>query len=513
MKKLVSFVSVFLAVLLLSLAQPAYAEDGKRNWQDETIYFIMIDRFANGDPTNDFDVNTQDPYAYHGGDFQGIIDKLDYIEQLGFTAIWLTPIFDNSEKGYHGYWIVDFYNTEEHFGTIEEFKQLVEEAHRRDIKVIIDFVVNHTSPEHPWLDEPEKADWFHERKEIMNWDDPEQLETGWIYDLPDLAQENPEVADYLIEAAKWWIRETNIDGFRLDTVKHVPLHFWERFAREVKAVKENFYLLGEVWVEHPLHIAPYLEAGLDGATDYPLYQTLVDTFSEPNHSLKAAFQALERNAAIYEHPELMGKFIDNHDNPRFTYFVTSKNYHPEPRWKQALTFMYTTPGIPIIYYGSEIALNGGSDPDNRRMMEFHTNVELVEFISKLGSIRKTYPSLTRGELDVLYEDGGMAIYKRTYKDETTIIALNNTTEKQIVPLREEDIGTGMELAGVLNGDLVKVNQGQYTFVINPEESEIYLVKPATGLNYFTLFVSIGIFVVFIMFIYFARKRGERMNQQ
>ena len=468
----------------------------------------MIDRFANGDPANDFEVNTRDPYAFHGGDFQGIIDRLDYIKSLGFTAIWLTPIFDNSAKGYHGYWIVDYYNTEEHFGTIEEFKKLVEEAHRRDIKIIVDFVVNHTSPEHPWLEDEEKLDWFHERKEIVNWDDPEQLETGWIYDLPDLAQENPEVADYLIEAAKWWITETDIDGYRLDTVKHVPVQFWERFAREVKSVKEDFYLLGEVWVEHPALIQPYLEAGLDGATDYPLYRTLLDTFVEPDHSLKSLFQSLERNAAIYEKPELMGKFIDNHDNPRFTYFAIGKDQNPELRWKQALTFMYTTPGIPIVYYGSEIALNGGNDPDNRRMMEFHTNVELADFISRLGSIRNTYRSLTRGDMDVLYEEGGMAIYLRTYEEETTIIALNNTTEQQVVTISEDEIGANRELAGLLDDDLVRAEGGNYTFVLKPEHSEIYLVRSRTSLNYVTLFGSFGVVVAFIIFVFLAKKRAK-----
>ncbi len=502
------FFLYFLMAFFLLAGKAVAAAEQDRRWEDETIYFIMIDRFANGDPTNDFEVNTKDPYAYHGGDFQGIIDRLDYIKSLGFTAIWLTPIFDNSAKGYHGYWIVDFYNTEEHFGTIEEFKRLVEEAHRRDIKIIVDFVVNHTSPEHPWLEDEGKADWFHERKEIVNWDDPEELETGWIYDLPDLAQENPEVADYLIEAAKWWIKETDIDGYRLDTVKHVPIAFWQRFSQEVKAVKENFYLLGEVWVEHPAYIQPYLEAGLDGATDYPLYQTLIETFVEPGHSLKALFQSLERNAAIYEKPELMGKFIDNHDNPRFTYFVTGKKQNPELRWKQALTFMYTTPGIPIIYYGSEIALNGGNDPDNRRMMEFHTNVELVNFISKLGSIRNTYRSLTRGDLDVLYEEGGMVIYRRTYEGETTVIALNNTTEQQVVSISQEEIGKDRELAGLLNDDLIRPEDGNYTFVLDPEQSEIYLVKERSGLNYATLVGSIGVVVAFVIFVFLAWKRGK-----
>ena len=120
--------------------------------------------------SNDYDVNREDPKAYQGGDFQGVIDKLDYIKDMGFTAIWLSPVFDNQEKGYHGYWIKDFYNTDEHFGSIEKLKELVDEAHKRDMKVILDFVVNHVGPDHEWVNDPEKADWFHE-KQPMNMND------------------------------------------------------------------------------------------------------------------------------------------------------------------------------------------------------------------------------------------------------------------------------------------------------------------------------------------------------
>lgn len=152
--------------LLFCSLQVKAVEKEERTWQDEMIYFIMVDRFNNGDPTNDFDVNRNDPLAYQGGDFKGIIDKLDYIDEMGFSAIWLTPIVKNEEKGYHGYWTEDFYDVEEHFGTLEEFKTLVKEAHKRDMKVILDLVVNHTGYKHPWLADPDKQDWFHERKDI-----------------------------------------------------------------------------------------------------------------------------------------------------------------------------------------------------------------------------------------------------------------------------------------------------------------------------------------------------------
>ena len=187
----------------------------------DLIYFLMTDRFSNGDPTNDQNVRPADPQAYHGGDFQGIINKLDYIKDLGFTTIWISPVVQNQVGGYHGYWATDFYKTNEHFGSMAELRSLVDQAHAKGIKVIVDLVVNHTGQLHPWVGEAQYQNWFHPRKNIANYSDQREVENGWLASLPDLNQENPEVKQYLINMAKWWIEETGIDGYRLDTVKHV----------------------------------------------------------------------------------------------------------------------------------------------------------------------------------------------------------------------------------------------------------------------------------------------------
>ncbi|QVY62845.1 alpha-amylase family glycosyl hydrolase [Cytobacillus gottheilii] len=503
--------TLILIPFLLFCALPVGAvEKEERSWQDETIYFLMIDRFSNGDNSNDFKVNVKDPKAYHGGDFQGVMDELDYIQEMGFTAIWLAPVFDNQDMGYHGYWINDFYNTEEHFGTIDEFKELVKEAHKRDIKVILDFVVNHTGTEHEFAQDPEKADWFHDEKEITNWSDQEELENGWIYGLPDLNQENPEVRDYLIDAAKWWITETDIDGYRLDTVKHVPKAFWTEFSKEVKSVKDDFYLLGEVWAEDPEYIADYAETGIDGFVDYPLNDHLRTAFAEPDQSLHWLFQTWENNKQIYEQPYLLGTFMDNHDTARFTRDAILKNQHPGPRWRMALSYLYTVPGIPIVYYGSEIALDGGEDPDNRKQMDFRTDKELIEYITKLGEVRNELPSLTRGSMELLNEDQGMALYKRVYEDETSIVALNNTSKTQTVVLTEEDLPADMELRGLLNGDLVRSdNDGNYTIVTDREEAEVYVLAEKTGINFTHIAIMVGIIVAFIAFLIIVKKRSKQ----
>ncbi|GAA0314548.1 hypothetical protein GCM10008967_01330 [Bacillus carboniphilus] len=504
--------ALFLMLLILSTTiNVKQTEAQDRTWQDETIYFLMVDRFNNGDPSNDLDSDLEDPLAYHGGDFQGVIEKLDYIKDMGFTAIWLTPVFDNSDKGYHGYWIQDFYNTDEHFGTIEEFKTLVDEAHKRDMKIILDFVVNHVSPEHPWVEDSEKQDWFHENKPILG-DNQEQLENGWIYGLPDLAQENPEVKQYLLDAAKWWIEETDVDGYRLDTVKHVPKSFWTDFVTEVKSVKEDFYLIGEIWSKDPQYIASYQETGIDGFVDYPLHEYLRNAFDNYDKSLEMLFVQWNRNKLVYENPLLNGNFIDNHDNTRFTYEVAKNNIHPGTRWKLAMTYLYTAPGIPIVYYGSEIALNGGNDPDNRRMMSFRADKELIDYFTKLGEVRNTHPSLRRGDMEVLYEEDGMAVYKRTYEDEVTVVAINNSSKTQTATIDQSELEEDQELRGVLEGDLVRSDEGKYNITLNRETSEVYVLAEKSGLNIPYLSTLAVIYLSFIGFVFYVWRKGKRKKE-
>jgi glycosidase len=508
-KRLTTFI-LFMFLLFSALPVGAVEKEG-RKWLDETIYFLMVDRFNNGDNSNDFKVDMQDPKAYHGGDFQGIIDKLDYLKDMGFTAIWLTPVFDNVDKGYHGYWINDFYKTEEHFGSVDKFKELVKEAHKRDIKIILDFVVNHVAPDHEWVNDPAKKNWFHEKQDIIDWNDQNQMENNWLYGLPDLAQENPETRKYLLDAAKWWIEETDIDGYRLDTVRHVPVDFWSEFSKEVKSVKEDFYLIGEVWSSDPNYIAKYDKAGIDGFVDYPLNDHLRTAFAKPDQTLDWLFTTAKRNKVIYENPELMGNFMDNHDTARFTRDAVQNRQHPGTRWKLALTYLYTAPGIPIVYYGSEIAMNGGDDPDNRRQMSFRADKELIDYITKIGELRNQLPSLTRGDFEMLYEKNGMAVFKRTYKDETSVIAINNTSNSQNVTITEDQLADDQELRGLLADDLVRSKDGEYKLAIDREKAEIYVLAEKTGLN-IPYMVAMGtVYAAFIIFFFMLLRRAKRKN--
>jgi glycosidase len=489
---------------------PTYAATQKpdRQWQDETVYSLMVDRFNNGDTQNDNDVNTQDPKAYAGGDFQGIIDKLDYLKDMGFTAIRLTSIFDNTAGGYHGYWVNDFYKIDEHFGSLKTFKKLVKEAHERDLKVMIDFVTNNVSPEHPWVNDTAKQSWFHKQQDITDLNNQQEMENGWVNGLPDLNQDNPEVESYLIEAARWWINNTGIDGYSLPEVNHVPVSFWSNFSKAVKDEKEDFFLVGVGTQSNDTDWEKYESAGIDSVFDYSNSNNLRDVFASTDKS----FESLDVNHDKFQHPELTATFFDNENTVRFTSDIVDQKMFPGSRWRTALAYLYSTPGIPMVFYGSEIALNGEEAPDNHRLMNFRTEKELIDYITKLGELRNQLPSLTRGTMEIIYDKDGMVVYKRSFQDETSIIAINNTSKSQNITLTNEDIETGKELRGLLKDDLVRSEDEKYEIIIDRDEAEYYVLANKSGLNLTLIGSLVVVYVLVMVFLILIKKRSRKNGE-
>lgn len=486
-----------LIVLILLLTQnvlPVSAADkGERKWQDESIYYLMIDRFHNGSQKNDRDVDMNDMSAFHGGDFHGIISKLDYIQDMGFTTIALTPVFANEDAGYHGFWVNDFYKIDEHYGTLAQFKKLVNEVHKRDMKLMIDFDVVHVGPNHPWLDDADKRDWFIKNE---------------ASELPALNLDKPDVKQYMLDAAKWWITETDIDGYRLHSVNEVPAQFWNDFSQEMKRLKGDFYLLADVKDSSNEEKSGYSEAGFDGWMNYPLNKELKKAFIQPDQSFSSLFASMD------EKSEVSVNFMDNEEIVRFTHDVISKNEHPGPRWKQALTFLYTTPGIPLVYYGSEIALDGEGGTKNHQQMNFRTDRELYDYIGKIGELRSKLTSLTRGTMEVLYEKDGVAVYKRVYEDETTVIAINNTSKTQTISFSASELEDEKELRGLLNGDLVRSAEKKYTITIDRDMSEIYVLSEKTGINISYILAMTSVLLAFTIFMVLVwRKSKANENKQ
>ena len=355
-------------------------ENSKKNinWKEQIIYFVLIDRFNDGDKNNNFNVDKNDPKGFHGGDIQGVIDKTDYLKSLGVTAVWLSPVFENREdkfydySAYHGYWVKDFFKVDKHFGTMEKLRELSDKLHSNGMYLILDMIVNHIDYDSDFV--KTHPDWFHSYPSIINWDDQFQLENYKVTGLPDFAQENKDVKKFLFDMSKFWIDNINPDGFRLDAVKHVPISFWKEYNEEIrKYAGKDFLLLGEILHGDPNYCKKYFNNGTFGSLfDFPLYYTMIEVFANGKSAKQLGLRLYDDRK--YNHPDMISPILDNHDVPRF---ITTCNGDIN-KMKMALSTMLTVRGIPTLYYGTEIALKGGDEPDNRRDMDFLNNKDITD---------------------------------------------------------------------------------------------------------------------------------------
>ena len=370
----------------------------------DVIYLMMPDRFANGDPGNDRvagmleGVDRSNPDARQGGDFAGVRENLDYIADLGMTAIWFTPVFENDmtpEYGaYHGYAATDMYRVDRRFGTTDEFAGLVDAVHQRGMKVIMDMIHNHIGDQHWWMRDLPTSDWVHslERYGTTNYRgavaidpyasqaDLDRLTNAWfVPQMPDLNQDNELLAVYLLQNTVWWIEQTGVDGIRMDTYPYPDKDYMARWGRHVLAEYPDFNIVGEAWMQRTVHEA-YWQRGFDApdgydspipsVTDFPLQVGLHAAVNEPtgwNTGLLRLYYTLTEDV-LYPDPLAMVAFLDNHDIARtFSTFGES-----EARLRMAYALLMTLPRTPQVYYGTEIAMvNGretGSDGYKRSTM-------------------------------------------------------------------------------------------------------------------------------------------------
>lgn len=411
-----------------------------RSWEDEIVYSIMIDRFNNGDSRNDKGIDTNRLEAYQGGDIQGIIKRLDYIKEMGFTAVLLSP--PTASSSYDGYSPTDITKMNEHFGQVKDMQQLVQEAHERDMKVMLEFVVNN---------------------------------------------ENQTDA---IEYAKQWIKQTDIDGYHLIHNENVPKSVLNEVVASAQSVKQHFFVITDTQME-----------GVKGVWNQAYQERMTDVFAKPNISVKSLYDVTKSGGGRLE-----GTFVDNSQTERFVRKAKENKYYPPARLKLALVYLYTSPGIPFVYYGTEIALDGGNVPDNRRLMDFKSDEKFLQYIGKLGELRKTLPSLRYGTFELLYDKDGMSLIKRRYKGETTLIAINNTTETQKVELAANEFGKDHELRGLLEDDRVREEDGKYYIVQKRETANVYALAEKTGWNWSFIAALVGVNVLFIIFLVLIKKR-------
>lgn len=479
------------AVNSTSLAPAAPSEKNSSAWHKEQImYFPLTDRFNDGDPTNNYAVDRNEPAGFWGGDLKGLTEKLDYIKSTGATSIWLSPLADNTEQikigdyhgyGHHGYWIRDHYKVEEHQGTMADAKKLVEEAHKRGLKIVLDVVLNHVGPDNVLLQDPHKKEtWFHNKGGITDWNDGYNVEQGDLGGLPDLNQENPETYKFLVDNTLWWIKEVGVDGIRLDAVKHVSRDFWHKFIPEVKekSGKEDLFVMGEAFHGDPNVIASYQKAGIDFLFDLPLYYTMRETFGQ-GESMKRVAARLSQDS-LYDDPGKLVTVLDNHDLPRF--LSTAHKSTPgegDQRLKQALAFQMTVRGIPSIYYGTEAAFSGGEDPHNREMMDFNARPDMRAYLQGLTTLRNGSDALQHGVQREMWVDDSVYAFSRATDSEEIISVFHNGTEasQRDIPLRAEShLRDGTVMVDVLSGKELTVHDRRIELPLEPLTPVILKVK-------------------------------------
>lgn len=440
--------------------------------KDAVIYEIFVDRFFDGDSNNNYDyTGTLD--GYNGGDLQGIIDKMDYLEDLGVTALWLSPIFEGPE--YHGFRISDFEDIENNFGTLSTLEDLVSEAHSRDIKVILDLVPNHSSDTHPFFDDAKTDcanspyyDWYTFYACPPNTASDYATFFG-VGTLPKLNNENPDTRDYTInDLGIHWITNYDIDGYRLDYALGLSHNYWVDFRNAVKAVNPDIFLIGEAW-ETPSVMKMY-EGELDGVLDFTLIYSFRDFFASRSINVDSFDSALNTFESYY-HPEFLnGKFLGNHDMNRFLW----ESGNDTARLKLAAVAQFTLQDPPIIYQGDEVGQSQQYDISQgdkyvRAPMLWggSQNTDVLNHYKRLISIRNTYPALRTGSRTTLYRhnDNGTYAYRRTDGSDNIVVAMNNSDSSRSLtipnlPGVSLGISNGTVLVDLLGGGTYTVSSGQ-----------------------------------------------------
>jgi glycosidase len=423
---------------------PARAPSAKFEWRDAVLYFVLIDRFADGDPANDAAVDIHQKGTFHGGDVKGLLDHLDEIADLGVTALWINPIVKNIDGfvtgagfpdwAYHGYWADDFLSMDSRFGTQKQLSALVAACHRRGIRVLLDVVYNHAGYDSRYLSDPKTKGWF--RSEAAGTCGQDDV-TTCVAGLPDFRTEMPEVADYLMNAQIAWGRRSGVDGFRLDTVKHVDHAFWKEHRRRTRAaLGGNFFLLGEVWGGDATVLDPWFESDeMDAGFDFSFAGSVVGWLLGRGRTV--AFDRYLQSREKVRAGHLLCHFLSSHD-------VTGalKQFDGNVGlFRLAALLELTTSGIPMIYYGEEVARAGGDWPENRSDMPWGNrqvlpgagqdrDEALRADYKKLIAIRKAHRALSRGSHVPAWTEGDLYAFVRRDPEsrDAVVVAVNRGKE-------------------------------------------------------------------------------------
>lgn len=455
----------------------------------DVLYLLMPDRFADGDPSNnrvsglrnDWGADRGNPNLRHGGDFAGIARNLDYIDSLGVTAVWFTPVLENDMPygSYHGYATTDYYRTDPRFGTNAEYIALIDSLHDRGIKTLMDMIFNHCGSDHPWRLDPPASDWFNLQDEYRQTNyrmstvadpyasdyDRDLTLKGWfVREMPDLNQNNPHLMRYLVQNSIWWVEKAGIDGIRMDTYSYADRNQMGRWIDAVKAEYPDFQIVGECWFGNaageqywqsgsPAAKGLGIDTRLEVVMDFPLMLAVRDLApfkaeTDPWNGLNVLYDHLALDY-VYADPQKVLRFLDNHDTER----VIQAPITDLGPWKQAITLLLTIPGIPQLYYGTELLMSGtreggdgnirkdmpgGFPGDNRSVFSAEGRTELeneaFDFISNLNRWRRDNEVVAKGSMKHFMPTNGLYAYARRLGDRSVVVIMNGTDSESVADM-------------------------------------------------------------------------------
>ncbi|WP_446787595.1 glycoside hydrolase family 13 protein [Macellibacteroides fermentans] len=451
----------------------------------DVLYLIMPDRFANGDPSNDnlvmktaYKTDRNDPSARHGGDLAGIEKHLDYIEDLGVTAIWLNPVLENDMQGgsYHGYATTNYYRVDPRFGTNEDYVRLIDKTHAKGMRVVMDMIFNHCGSDHIWMKDVPSKDWFNNLDKYVETNhvkevyfdpyaseyDTKRMVDGWfVPSMPDLNQRNPHVATYLIQNSIWWIEYSGVDGIRQDTYPYADYKMMVDWCNAIYREYPNYNIVGEAWMNQTMGTAFWQKDSKLNERGNTMLKSVMD-FRLMGLSHSAFFGDAGGMQALYEHLAYdyayadiynVLRFLDNHDTDRFLPAMPEKL----DAFKQGIAFMLTIPGIPQLYYGTELLMNGTKqkgdgyirldvpggwpgDAVNQFEASGRTDIqnEAWNYMQKLLKWRKGNEVIAKGKMKHFVPQNGVYVYARNLNGKQVVVIMNGNAKGSVLPLDRYD---------------------------------------------------------------------------
>ncbi|HEX7152921.1 MAG TPA: alpha-amylase family glycosyl hydrolase [Thermoanaerobaculia bacterium] len=456
-------------------------------WEESVLYFVVLDRFADGSQANNANVDLEAKGTFHGGDLAGLRQQLDEIADLGVNAIWITPVVDNIDGfvtgagfpdwAYHGYWADDFTRMDPRFGTESELAAFVDAAHARGIRVLLDVVYNHAGYNSRYLTDPATKSWLRSNETGTCGSDDI---TSCVSGLPDFKTELPEVRKYLIDAHLALAKRVGLDGFRLDTVKHVTHEFWQEHRQRLDSeIGKDFFLLGEVWGGDAQSLDPWFAGDeMDAGFDFSFQGSTLGWLQGRGRTV--AYDRYLKSREKVRSGFLLSHFLSSHDVPGALFQLGGD----VELFRLAALLQLTTAGLPMIYYGEEVARSGGDWPDNRSDMPWGAKAlvpgaglprdeTLRNDYKKLIAIRKAHPALARGVHTAISTNGDLLAFSQIHENDEVIVAVNRGAEAAElvfpVPARW---GSVTSVRDAWNGQSLPVTNGEVRTSVNGKRARI-----------------------------------------